>query len=216
MRIVASAEDAYLVVFAEALDPAAAARVWALHADLLGHPLSGQRDLHPAYGSLLVRFDALLRPAGRFRAELAARAAALAEVAARPFRTLEVPVRYGGVDGPDLEVVAAHCGLTPAEVVAQHQSAVYRVAFLGFQPGFPYLLGLPDALRLPRRVSPRPRVPAGSVAIAHGQAGIYPRAVPGGWHLLGRTDLVLFDPARQPAAWFQPGDAVRFVAVAVA
>lgn len=120
----------------------------------------------------------------------------------------EIAVRY---DGEDLAEVARQAGLDPAEVVTRHAAPVYTVVCLGFSRGFPYLEGLDPALWLPRRASPRARVPAGSVAIAAEQAGIYPRATPGGWHLLGTTDAVLFDEAAEPPALLAPGDRVRFV-----
>jgi KipI family sensor histidine kinase inhibitor len=125
-------------------------------------------------------------------------------------REHEVPVVYDGEDLPD---VAQACGLTVEAVVRLHSSATYVVAFLGFTRGFPYLSGLPEELRLPRRSTPRTRVPAGSVAIAHDQCGIYPMATPGGWHLLGRTRRQLFDPAVEPPSVLSPGDLVRFVDV---
>lgn len=126
----------------------------------------------------------------------------------------EIPVCYGGENGPDLEDVARRTGMSPESVIALHAGAAYTVAAVGFSPGFPYLAGLPEALRLPRLASPRVSVPAGSVAIAGGQAGIYPFASPGGWHLLGRTSVKLFDPAGSPPARLQPGDRVRLVPVA--
>lgn len=124
-----------------------------------------------------------------------------------------IPVAY---TGPDLAAVAAACGLAPAEVVALHSQARYEVAFLGFLPGFAYLTGLPKALWLPRRATPRPRVPPGAVAIANDQAAIYPQASPGGWHLLGTTPLTLFDPAATPPTLLQPGDTVAFVPIETA
>lgn len=126
---------------------------------------------------------------------------------ARP-RTVTIEVRY---DGEDLRAVADATGLALDEVVRRHAQAAYSVAFLGFAPGFPYLVGGDPALMLPRRASPRTRVPAGAVAIAGEYTAIYPRASPGGWHLLGRTDAVLFDPASTPPALLAPGDAVRLV-----
>ena len=112
-------------------------------------------------------------------------------------RLMTIPVIYGGEDGPDLANVALHSGLTEQQVVELHASVEYVVWFLGFQPGFPYLGGLPERLAMPRHAEPRLRVPAGSVGIGGAQTGVYPLATPGGWQLLGRTPLALFDPMRQ-------------------
>ena len=118
---------------------------------------------------------------------------------------------YGGEDGPDLANVARHSGLTEKQVVELHASVEYVVWFLGFQPGFPYLGGLPERLAMPRHAEPRLRVPAGSVGIGGAQTGVYPLATPGGWQLLGRTPLALFDPMRQEPVLLRAGDRVRFV-----
>lgn len=123
----------------------------------------------------------------------------------------EIPIRY---DGEDLADVAEASGLTLAEVVELHASAEYVVVLLGFSRGFPYLTGLPEQLRLPRLSTPRTKVPAGSVGIALDQCGIYPMASPGGWRLIGRTDLPVFDETRDPPNLLDIGDTVRFVAVA--
>jgi KipI family sensor histidine kinase inhibitor len=128
---------------------------------------------------------------------------------------IEIPVHYGGVDGPDLADLAQRLNLSVDEVVKRHTQAEYIVYFLGFQPGFAYLGGLDPSLHAPRRAEPRLEVPAGSVGIGGAQTGIYPAASPGGWQLLGRTDLKLFDPARNPPTLMQPGDRVRFVALEV-
>jgi KipI family sensor histidine kinase inhibitor len=125
-------------------------------------------------------------------------------------RTVEIPVRYGGLDGPDLAHVAASLGLTTDEVITRHSEARYEVAAIGFSPGFPYLSGLDPRLHMPRKATPCP-VAAGAVAIAGDQAGIYPTASQGGWQVLGRCQTNLFDPARLPAALLQTGDHVRFV-----
>lgn len=167
----------------------------------------------PAYAALLLTFD--LGGLDPERAEALVRRA-LAAAAVRepaPSRLVTVPVCYEGECAPDLGEVARLHGLEPDEVVRLHAGAEYRVAFLGFSPGFPYLSGLPAALATPRLERPRVRVPAGSVGIAGTQAGIYPQATPGGWRLLGRTPLVLFDAQREPSALLTPGDRVRFVAV---
>lgn len=126
--------------------------------------------------------------------------------AARP--VVEVPTVY---DGPDLEEVARAWGMTTAEVVATHTGLEHEVAFCGFSPGFAYCAGLPENLAVPRRHDPRPRVPAGSVAVADRWTGLYPTDSPGGWQLLGRTDLVLWDPDRDPPATLAPGTRVRLV-----
>lgn len=127
-------------------------------------------------------------------------------------KSIEIPVKYAGKSGPNLASIASSLGLSERELIALHSAADYTVAAVGFSPGFPYLLGLPEELRLPRLHTPRP-VAAGSVAIACGQAGIYPTASQGGWHVLGRTATRLFDPDRSEPALLKPGDRVRFVPV---
>ena len=124
-----------------------------------------------------------------------------------PGRTVEIPVVY---DGADLEAVAQLAGLSAEEVVERHTAAEYAVAFIGFAPGFAYLIGGDERLAVPRLPKPRERVPAGSVAIAGPYSGIYPRDSPGGWRLLGRTSLTLFDPERAAPALLATGDRVRF------
>jgi len=126
-------------------------------------------------------------------------------------RLIEIPVCYGGEFGPDLLFVAGTHGLTPAQVIARHCQPRYLVYFLGFLPGFGYLGGLPRLLATPRRATPRSTVPAGSVGIAGAQTGVYPQESPGGWQIIGRTPLRLYDPARQPAALLRAGDNVKFV-----
>lgn len=160
-------------------------------------------DVVPAASTVLVRCTSAA--ACRALVSLAADVAPLPTAGERAVAV--IPVRY---DGPDLLAVAEAAGLTPTEVVAAHTSATYEVAFCGFAPGFGYLTGLPERLHLPRRATPRTRVPAGSVAIAAGYAAVYPGASPGGWHLLGTTDIVLFDPSRTPPALLAPGTVVRF------
>jgi KipI family sensor histidine kinase inhibitor len=131
-------------------------------------------------------------------------------VGTRAGEPVEVPVRY---DGEDLPEVARLTGLDAEEVVRRHTAPTYTVAFLGFSPGFPYLVGLDKALVVPRRDTPRTQIPAGSVGLAGDQTGIYPTASPGGWQLIGRTDLALFDPERDPPALLGPGGRLRFTAV---
>jgi KipI family sensor histidine kinase inhibitor len=126
-------------------------------------------------------------------------------------RFIEIPVVYGGAAGPDLGEVARHAGLSEKQVVELHSANDYVVWFLGFQPGFPYLGGLPEQLGTPRRAEPRLQVPAGSVGIGGAQTGIYPLVSPGGWQLIGHTSLPLFDSRRDEPVLLRPGDTVRFV-----
>jgi KipI family sensor histidine kinase inhibitor len=172
---------------------------------------SGILNLHPAYASVLIDFDPRRRRYSEVEAFVRASAAVAEEQAAYETRTVEIPVCYGGAFGPDLEDVARHTGLTAARVVELHAAASYLVYFLGFSPGFPYLGGLPPELATPRLAAPRKVVPAGSVAIGGSQTGIYPVDSPGGWRIIGRTDLRLFDAAATPPALLGIGDAVRFV-----
>jgi KipI family sensor histidine kinase inhibitor len=166
----------------------------------------------PAYASVLVPFDPEVMSEAAARATIrAALRRALDGPPAAPGPLVEIPVRYGGPDGPDLAEVAERTGRSEAEVVALHAGHEYRVYLVGFVPGFPYLGVLPAELELPRRTAPRVRVPAGSVAIAGRQTGIYPFATPGGWHLIGRTDTPIWDARRDPPALLAPGDRVRFV-----
>jgi KipI family sensor histidine kinase inhibitor len=165
----------------------------------------------PGHASVLVPFDPDVCPERTVRTILAA---VLGETS-RPGPMVDgalhvIRVRYGGADGPDLPEVAARVGLAEADAVRLHAAVEYRVLVLGFVPGFPYLGIVPAVLELPRRATPRVRVPAGSVAIAGRQTGIYPFATPGGWHLVGRTDAPLWDPRRDPPSLLAPGDRVRF------
>jgi KipI family sensor histidine kinase inhibitor len=167
----------------------------------------------PAATSVLVPFD----PRATGLVEVASRLETLLET---PPGTVEPPpdsrihelwVRYGGDAGPDLVSVADEVGRSPADVIELHASITYEVLFLGFAPGFAYLGELPPPLVVPRLTTPRPRVPRGSVAIAGSMTAVYPHASAGGWRLLGRTDVLLFDPGATPSARLRPGDRVRFV-----
>lgn len=129
-------------------------------------------------------------------------------------RLIEIPVHYGGEMGPDLDFVAEHAEMTPKQVVECHSGVEYVVYFLGFQPGFSYLGGMPERLATPRRAEPRLVVPQGSVAIGGSQTGIYPLQTPGGWQIIGRTSTKLFDPAQNSPTLLRPGDKIRFIPAA--
>ncbi len=233
------AEDALLLRFGTGIDAATNARVHAAARILRDASLPGVIDIAPAYASLLVRFDPLVWPGhgqvrqapdmlgAKVRDCLRAGMAIKMDSAlyghdaqeTRPdptTRSIDIPVCYGGDCGADLEAVAECAGLSRDAVITRHAASEYTVAMLGFAPGFPYLLGLDPALHVPRRATPRTRVPAGSIAIGGAQTGIYPRELPGGWNLIGRTPLALFDPARERPCLLAPGDRVRFHPIDVA
>jgi 5-oxoprolinase (ATP-hydrolysing) subunit B len=184
-------------------------RFWSLaeSARLMPHVV----EVVPGMNNLTVVFDPLHADYDDLAAQLDAGwdAAAVSHDAGAQ---IDIPVHY---DGPDLADVAKHTGFGIDEVVKRHTQGEYIVFFLGFQPGFAYLGGLDESLHTPRRAEPRLEVPAGAVGIGGAQTGIYPAASPGGWQLLGRTEVKLFDPSRNPPTLMQPGDRVRFTAVEV-
>jgi len=175
--------------------------------------LPGVCELAPSYRSLLVVFDPLTIAPEKLKA-------AITDVAARPggselpqAKLITVPVFYGGDYGPDLEWVAGHLGISTEEVIRLHTETVYRVYMIGFTPGYPYMGELPAALAVPRRSTPRTRVPKGSVGMAQRQTGIYPVESPGGWQIIGWTPIELFDPKRQIPSLLEMGDRVKFESV---
>ena len=165
----------------------------------------------PSYRSLLVHYDPLQLSCEEVETFLSEMLQKCAETPPPESRLVEISTVYGGECGPDIEFVAEHSGLSVKDVIRLHSGATYTVYMLGFTPGFPYLGGLPEAIAAPRLPTPRKSVPAGSVGIAGPQTGIYPSATPGGWRLIGRTPVTLFDPQRSPPAVLRPGDQVRFV-----
>jgi inhibitor of KinA len=178
---------------------------------LEAEPLDGILNLHPAYTSVLVKFDALKFAHAEVEALLQPYLARLHEIKLPEPRLRKVSVCYGGEHGPDLEEVAAIHKLSVDAVIRLHSSTTYTAYFLGFVPGFAYLGGLPDQLATPRLPAPRKAVPAGSVAIGANQTGVYPTATPGGWRLIGRTPIKLFNPASAHSSLFEIGDQVRFI-----
>jgi KipI family sensor histidine kinase inhibitor len=213
-RFLALADRALVVELGDAISLPLLAQVSALDAAVRGEVAAGRMkgvvETVPSYRSLAILYDPLRTSRRVLEHSVARLLDAPAEASAARSRLWTLPVRYGGEHGPDLEHVAAACGLGPAEVVALHSGATYHVYVLGFLPGFAYLGDVPDAIRLPRRKEPRTRVAAGSVAIAGGQTAVYPWQSPGGWHLLGRCPVPLFDARRSPPALLAPADRVRF------
>ncbi|MFO0856057.1 MAG: 5-oxoprolinase subunit PxpB [Phycisphaerales bacterium] len=176
--------------------------------------IPGVLDVVPAEATVLIAFDARELEYER-AASLVSRVLKKA-VTDAPFATgrrVDIPVCYDSAFAPDLETIAAQLNLHARDVIQLHLSAEYVVKFVGFVPGFAYLSGLPTQLHVPRLNSPRPRVPAGSVAIAGDQAGVYPLEVPGGWRLIGRTPIAMFDASREQPSLLQHGDRVKFVEI---
>ncbi len=199
-----------MISFGDSIDLDTHHRVLKLLRLLEAEPIAGVRNLHPAYTSILVVFDPLAQDHASLQRELQARLAGLDSVKLPEPRTVEIPVAYGGDSGPDLEELAGLRGLTPAQVIELHSSASYLVYFIGFVPGFAYLGGLPPALATARLLSPRKKVPKGSVAIGGSHTGIYPFETPGGWRLIGRTPLEIFDANSSDLSRLRIGDMVQF------
>jgi len=218
-------DSAVLARLGAEIDEVTLGRVQALAAEIERASAPGIVDVVPAYHSVTVVYDPMQFVGSGARpyqtvcqliswcAERAGAATAPTVGSRSEAPPIVIPVCYGGEAGVDLETVGAHCGLSAAEVIDLHSGASYRVYAIGFVPGFPYLGGLPAALGLPRRTTPRTQVPPGSVGIGGAQTGVYPMATPGGWHLIGRTPLQLFRPAETRPCLLRVGDAVRFKAI---
>ena len=206
-------DGALTITIGDRVDPEIARRARELAARIRDSRLPSVQEVAIGYAAVGVWYDSLHTDHAAMANALAplldsARPVSPVSVDARSAREHVISVTY---DGPDLHDVASRTGLSVSEVVERHSGRPYEVYLLGFVPGWAYLGDLDPALVLPRRAEPRPRVPAGSVAIAGLQTGIYPLATPGGWHLIGRTTTVMFDPAVEPPATLAPGDRVRFV-----
>jgi KipI family sensor histidine kinase inhibitor len=220
LRLLDAGDAAFTIEFGDSIAPALLAAVQALDAGIAREQaaggLPGLTETMPTFRSLTVFFDPLL--AGRAELIRALQPLLAAAEHAPPVdgRHWRLPVCYEGEAGPDLAATAAAAGMTVDEVVALHSGTEFRVYMLGFMPGFPFMGDLPERLRLPRRPAPRVRVPAGSVAIAGGLTAIYPWESPGGWHLLGRCPVRLFDAERDSPSLLAVGDRVRFAPVPTA
>lgn len=227
-RVCPMGDAALLVELGDRIDLATNARVHALARRLDARQTDEQpagqaadlraiSSLTPGYTSLLVTYDPARAGADELTASILRLLDALPTVPPRfTAHPIEIPTRYGGEFGPDLEFVARFHGISPQDVIRIHTGATYQVFMIGFVPGYPYLGIVPAAIAVPRLETPRRAVPAGSVGLAGQQTGIYPRASPGGWRIIGRTDPQLFDPTRDPPARLRAGDQVRFVDIEAA
>ena len=210
-----ASDQSLIVSFGDKITRQAHEQVLKLLRLLESEPVAGVRNLHPAYCSLLVKFDPRRLRHEELQSTLEQYLSRLAKVTLPEPRVVEIPVCYGGEFGPDLIDVATIHNITQEKVIELHTSATYLVYFLGFVPGFAYLGELPDALVTPRLPNPRRKVPAGSVAIAGNQTGVYPVSTPGGWRLLGRTPIAMFRPDRDGLSLLSIGDRVRFMPIPV-
>ena len=215
-RFERASDQSLLIYFGEKISIEAHEFLRKLLSLLAAQPIAGVRNLHPAYCSLLVDFDAQITSHREIESILRGYFDRLDDFPLPEPRQLEIPTCYGGEFGVDLEEVAALHSMAPAQVIELHASVTYVVYFLGFVPGFAYLGELPQALATPRLATPRHSVPAGSVAIADSQTGVYPFATPGGWRLIGRTPVAMFRLDREHMSFLSVGDRVRFTPISPA
>ena len=213
VRLLPAGDLAVSIEFEEVLSPEVNARVRALDHLLLQAKLPGIIEAVPTFRSLLVYYDPLVLDWYRLTAILQTLIPHARADRTPPGRRFEVPCCYGGTHGPDLEAAAERLGLEPETLIRLHSEAELVVAFLGFTPGLPYLMGLPPALNLPRLTTPRSRIPSGSVGIAGNQGVIYPVESPGGFWILGQTPLTLYDPRASEPILLRPGDRLRFASI---
>ena len=220
MRFTPLGDRAVTITLGDTIDIATHRRVRAACAAIDRERPAGVADQVPAFASITVHYDPALVAGDDGESPYDRIVAALETLLSDPRaetlptpKTIEIPVCYGGELGPDLDDVASQHNLTPQQVIDLHASAVYLVYMVGFMPGFAYMGGLPDTLATPRRATPRTAVPAGAVGIGGKQTGVYPLESPGGWNLIGRTPVEIFDIARTPAALLAAGDQARFVPI---
>jgi KipI family sensor histidine kinase inhibitor len=210
-KVVPFGDSALLVQLGDEIDFAINQRVHALANLIVASSINGVIETVPAYCTLLIHYDPLILTLNQVAHWVRDKLTQVDDSLNRKPRQLEVPTRYGGASGPDLEAVAASKGISAADVIRIHSEREYTVYMMGFTPGFPYLGTLDERLIMPRLDTPRTLVKAGTVAIAGSQTGIYPLDSPGGWHLIGWTPLKLFDPASDTPFLFSPGDIVKFI-----
>jgi KipI family sensor histidine kinase inhibitor len=216
LKILPAGDQAFVVEFGDTIEPETNRLVHDLASSIEALDLPGVLETVPTYRSLLVSYDPLVTAPDELQQairEIGSGGAGDEGGEATGPRVVHLPTLYGGEYGPDTEFVAQHAGMTPQEMIAVHSGPDYLVYMMGFSPGFPYLGGLDERLATPRLDSPRAEIAAGSVGIAEGQTGVYPVASPGGWRIIGRTPVRLFDPSLDRPTSISAGDYVRFVAL---
>ena len=210
-KFLAAGDRAIVIELGDEISIECNRRVHSLHRAIEREQPAGVVDLIPTYRSLLVEYDAAQVSYADIKARLVDIRGSTAEVPEDDTTVVHLPVLYGAEHGPDLEFVARNAGMDVQEVVDLHSGTDYPVYMMGFTPGFPYLGGMSERIATPRLSTPRGVIPAGSVGIAEAQTGVYPIESPGGWRLIGRTPLRLFDVTRTPPSLIDAGDCVRFV-----
>ena len=206
-------DRALLVELGDEISPLVNKKVRELFLCLKNNRVEGVVEAVPAYRSLLIVYDPLKITLSALKERLKKYHTTIDRSEIPKPRTLEIPVVYGGECGPDLNWVAEYHKLSPEEVVRFHTGTTYQVYMIGFTPGFAYMGQLPEAIATPRRETPRTAVPRGSVGIAQSQTGVYPVESPGGWQIIGRTPLRLFDPEKWPPTPLEMGDLVKFLSI---
>lgn len=209
MRLIPAGDTAILAQFENEISPENNSRVQALAAAILRASIPGVIETIPTYSSLLVNYDPVVVRYSELCEILGSLEGDRGSAAADSF-VYSIPVCYGGEFGEDLSDVASHAGLSAEEVVRRHSAVCYRIYMLGFLPGFAYLGGLDETIACPRLSSPRKSIAPGSVGIGGNQTGVYPVASPGGWRLIGKTPLKLYDPNRSEPILYRAGDHIRF------
>ena len=212
-RYLIAGDKGLLVEYGDKIDPEINAKVRAISLSIEKADIDGVEEVIPTYRSILITYNPTKISFKDLKENIKNMEKNLSKVELPAPRTIEIPVVYGGEYGPDIEFVAKHNGLTVEEVIDIHSKGKYLIYMIGFTPGFPFLGGLSEKLFTPRLETPRVKVPAGSVGIANNQTGIYPIDSPGGWRLIGRTPIKLYDPSKDPPVILSPGDFIRFVPI---
>ena len=210
-KFLAAGDRAIVIELGDEISIECNRRIHSLHREILRENVPGIIDIIPTYRSILVQYDVSLVSFGELKDRLSVVEGSSDEVTEENVNVVQLPVLYGGDYGPDLEYVAQNAEMDVDEVIELHSSTEYPVYMMGFTPGFPYLGGMSEEIATPRLGTPRGVIPAGSVGIAEAQTGVYPIESPGGWRLIGRTPLRLFDVTRSPPSLIEAGDRVRFV-----